>query len=235
MSKLTLELPMRYRIDLSLIKRREVAPVGENFIPRIKDFKSWRNGNKLSRFFRHIFEHKNINRVLGSNLAVAALAATMLPQVTPALTSTYASGNAVVNMNTAPITFKTERGVQYPLQKMHINQGYFAYHPGVDLKGAKGDPIKSIMVGTVEVAEYSRFGYGNSVIINHGDGFASLYAHMSKINVKTGDRVDLNTVIGEVGSTGRSTGFHLHLEVRENGVSINPFRILPKISVAQAK
>ncbi len=229
MSKLSLNLPLRYRIDLNMVKRRDSAPVEEKtFIPRLKDLKSWRNGNKISRFFRHMFEHDNLNRVLGRNLAVAAIAGTMLPNVLPAYTSNFNSGNVSINTSTTPIQLKTEHGIQAPLAVMHINQGYFTYHPGIDFKGTKGDPVKSIMVGTVEAAEYSPVGYGNAVLINHGQGFSSLYAHLSKINVKQGDAVTMDTVIGHVGSTGRSTGAHLHLEVRENGVPINPLRLLPK-------
>ena len=231
MSKLTLNLPLRYRIDLNLVKRREVSDVDEKtFIPRIRDFKSWRTGNKASRFFRHMFEHKNLSRVLGSHLAVAAIASTMLPNVLPAYSSTFINGNGTVNLSTSPIVVKTEHGVQFPLAQMHINQGYFAYHPAIDLKATIGDSIRPLMVGTVIEAEYSRIGYGNVVMVAHGEGFETLYAHMSKIYVKVGQHVDMDTILGEAGTTGHSTGPHLHLEVRENGSPINPLRILPKIT-----
>ncbi len=177
-----------------------------------------------------MFEHKNINRVLGTHLAVAAIASTMLPSVLPSYTSNFINGSNVINMETTPITLKTEHGIQFPLSQMHINQGYFSYHPALDLKAVVGDPIRPIMVGTVSEAEFSRLGYGNVVLVNHGDGIESLYAHMSKIFVKKGDHVDLNTVLGEAGTTGHSTGPHLHFEVRENGVSVNPLRVLPSFS-----
>lgn len=229
MSKLTLNLPLRYRIDLKMVKRRDLSGVEEKtFIPRIHDLKSWRNGNKVSRFFRHMFEHKKWNRVLGSHLAIAAIASTMLPNVMPAYSSSFVNGTGTVNLSTAPITIKTERGIQFPLSNMHINQGYFSYHPALDLKASVGDDVKSIMVGTVVEASHSRFGYGNAVLISHGGGIETLYAHLSKILVKTGDNVDLDTIIGKAGTTGRSTGPHLHLEVRENGSPVNPRRVLPQ-------
>ena len=82
--------------------------------------------------------------------------------------------------------------------------------------------------GKVEVAETSSVGYGKHVIVDHGDNLKTLYAHLSKINVKTGDEVDTDTVVGLMGSTGRSTGSHLHLEVRDHGIPINPMSILPR-------
>lgn len=228
MSKLSLNLPLRYRIDLHMVKRREESPVDQKtFIPRLKDVKSWRNGNKISRFFRHMFEHENLHKVLSRNLAVAAIAGTMLHGVLPAAASNFANGDLTVNMATTPIVLNTEHGVQEPLNSMHINQGYFSYHPGLDLKGTIGDPIKPIMVGTVVEADYSRVGYGNVVMVNHGGGIETVYAHMSKILVKVGDSVNLDTVLGLIGSTGHSTGPHLHLEVRENGSTVNPLRVLP--------
>ncbi len=228
MSKLSLNLPLRYRIDLNMVKRRELLLVEQkNFIPRLKDIKSWRNGNKLSRFFRHMFEHENIHKVLSRNLAVAAIAGTMLHGVIPASASNFINGNVTINMATTPIVLNTEHGIQEPLTTMHINQGYFSYHPGVDLKGTIGDPIKPIMVGTVVEAGFSRVGYGNVVMVDHGGGIETVYAHMSKILVKEGQSVNLDTVLGLIGTTGHSTGPHLHLEVRENGSTVNPLRVLP--------
>lgn len=175
-----------------------------------------------------MFEHDKLNKVLGRNLAVAAIASTMLHGVLPASASTFRSGNITINMATTPIVLNTKQGVQLPLSTMKVNQGYFGYHPAIDLKGSTGDQIRPIMVGTVVDANYSKVGYGNVVMVDHGEGIESVYAHMSKIFVKTGDYVKLDSVLGLVGSTGHSTGPHLHLEVRENGSTINPTRVLPK-------
>ena len=82
------------------------------------------------------------------------------------------------------------------------------------------------MGGMVKTAAYTRFGYGNYIIINHGSSYKSLYAHLSKIIVEKNQEVDKGTVIGLVGSTGLSTGSHLHLEVWENDHPINPLTIL---------
>ena len=79
-----------------------------------------------------------------------------------------------------------------------------------------------ILPGKVEKTARLRFGYGNYIIVNHGSGFKSLYAHLSKITVKEEQKVDKNTVIGFIGSTGWSTGPHLHLEIINNKERVNP-------------
>src|SRR5882757_5492230 len=102
MSNYTLDLPLRYRIDLKMVKRRVSPAVDQNnLIPRKRDFQSWRNGNKLSRFFRHIFEHKKATTVLGRYFAVAALATTVLPQITPAYVSVTSSGETSINLSSS--------------------------------------------------------------------------------------------------------------------------------------
>jgi len=99
------------------------------------------------------------------------------------------------------------------------------FHKGLDIKGNVGDKIKCTASGTVEKAEYDG-GYGKSVTINHGNGFKSMYSHLSEFNVKYGDKVNAGDVIGYLGSTGRSTGPHLHYEIRLNDVSIDPGNFL---------
>jgi murein DD-endopeptidase MepM/ murein hydrolase activator NlpD len=90
-----------------------------------------------------------------------------------------------------------------------------------------GDPISSAAPGVVTVALESEFGYGWRIEIDHGGGITTLYAHMSTFAVKTGDRVIQGQRLGSVGSTGFSTGPHLHFEVRLGGVPTDPMRFLP--------
>ncbi len=94
-------------------------------------------------------------------------------------------------------------------------------HPGLDFKGRKGDAVKSTANGTVVFAGWSQ-GYGNCIRIRHGNGYETLYGHLSKIRVKRGKKVEAGDLIGNVGSTGRSTGAHLHYEVRKNAKLVNP-------------
>lgn len=95
-------------------------------------------------------------------------------------------------------------------------------HTGIDFTAATGTPIYATGDGTVNEAGYDNGGYGNNVVINHGYGYQSLYAHMKKVKVRVGDRVKRGEVIGWIGSTGKSTGPHLHYEVIKNGEKIDP-------------
>jgi len=98
-------------------------------------------------------------------------------------------------------------------------------HPGIDFRGAKGDPVHVTADGDV-VFTGRKGGYGNCIIVQHKNDFQTLYGHLSHIDVKEGQSIKTGDVIGEVGSTGRSTGTHLHYEVRKNGKPINPVKFL---------
>lgn len=102
-----------------------------------------------------------------------------------------------------------------------IRRGRVEFHPGIDFKGRRGDAVKSTADGKVIVAGWFQ-GYGKCVKIRHKNNLETLYGHLSKVNVKAGQMVNSGQVIGQVGSTGHSTGNHLHYEVRKNGKPINP-------------
>ena len=96
-----------------------------------------------------------------------------------------------------------------------------AMHTGVDFSAGTGTPVISTADGVIKSAGWQR-GYGKCVVIQHKDGYKTLYGHLSKITVKKGQKVKSGDLIGKVGSTGRSTGPHLHYEVHKNGKKINP-------------
>jgi len=100
-------------------------------------------------------------------------------------------------------------------------------HEGLDIAADSGDPIKAVSGGRVIFAG-TQDGYGLTVIIDHGDGISTLYGHCSKLLVKRGERVASGQLIARVGSTGRSSGPHLHLEVRLNGVPHDPLQCLQR-------
>ena len=96
------------------------------------------------------------------------------------------------------------------------------FHYGMDFTAPTGVEIYATGDGTIEVVETSKRGYGNKIIINHGFGYRTLYAHMNKFSVRKGQVVKRGDVIGYVGNTGLSTAPHLHYEVSRNGKKVNP-------------
>jgi murein DD-endopeptidase MepM/ murein hydrolase activator NlpD len=100
-----------------------------------------------------------------------------------------------------------------------------AMHTGVDFRGEVGEPIHATAAGTATIAGWSG-GYGKMVEIDHGNGLATRYGHLSEIDVSVGDAIRIGQVVGKLGSTGRSTGPHLHYETRVNGEAVNPDKFL---------
>jgi len=100
-----------------------------------------------------------------------------------------------------------------------------ALHSGLDFRGDTGDPVRATAAGIVENAGWSG-GYGRMIEIDHGNGLSTRYGHLSQIDVKVGERIQAGQVIGEIGSTGRSTGPHLHYETRIKGNAVNPQKFL---------
>ena len=99
--------------------------------------------------------------------------------------------------------------------------GRGAMHAGIDFRGATGSPILAAAEGRITFAG-AKSGYGQAIEITHGNGMLTRYAHLSRIDVRVGQMVDAGATIGGLGSTGRSTGPHLHFEVRINGRAVNP-------------
>ncbi len=102
----------------------------------------------------------------------------------------------------------------------------YEFHAGMDIDGERGDMLVAPANGTV-VKAGSQGGYGNLIEIDHGNGLTTRYGHLSKIQVKVGDIIQRGQLIGLIGTTGRSTGPHLHYELRLNDKAINPRRFLP--------
>jgi murein DD-endopeptidase MepM/ murein hydrolase activator NlpD len=102
----------------------------------------------------------------------------------------------------------------------------YEYHEGQDIDAAYGTPVQVTATGNVTIARRQR-GYGNVVYVDHGNGLSTRYGHLSQINVTVGQMVTRGQTIGLVGSTGRSTGPHLHYEVRINNQPVNPKQYLP--------
>jgi len=108
-----------------------------------------------------------------------------------------------------------------------MSQRFVWYHKGLDIANRSAPDVLAADSGTVVVAGWpDGYGYGNRVLIDHGNGYRTLYAHLSRIYVVPGQTVARGNAIGKMGSTGRSTGIHLHFEVIRNGAHLNPLSVL---------
>jgi len=114
-------------------------------------------------------------------------------------------------------------GMLWPTVSRNISQYYTWRHGGIDVALPKGNPIYASNDGIIEKSGWNSGGYGYMILINHGNGIKTRYAHASKLFVSAGEEVHKGDVIALIGSTGRSTGAHLHFEVIVNGARVNPF------------
>ncbi len=115
----------------------------------------------------------------------------------------------------------------WPISARNITQGYWVGHPGLDIGASEGSSVVASDRGTVTWAAWNTYCYGNLVVINHGNGFETFYAHLSSINVRAGQIVQKGQYIGGSGNTGCSSGPHLHYEIRYNTARDNPYNYLP--------
>ena len=218
----------RYQLALEKIagrpKKTILSQAREYFFYLKKIAKDRRfSGNPLSKVFRRIFEAKKIRQAFGVNLLAIAIATGV---ISPSISAFSSSEAEITNISPQVVQLTTQNSIRWPVESVRITQGYRRFHQAIDLAEPLGSPIYPITEGRIEKIYWQRFGYGNHIIIDHGSGFKSLYAHLSKIVVKEGQEVDKNTVIGLIGTTGWSTGPHLHLEVYDNGQPFNPLTIL---------
>ncbi|HUP82682.1 MAG TPA: LysM peptidoglycan-binding domain-containing M23 family metallopeptidase, partial [Candidatus Limnocylindria bacterium] len=107
-----------------------------------------------------------------------------------------------------------------------ITTSFSGWHPGIDVAAALGTPIGAADGGTVTFTGWDNSGYGYRIVINHGNGYSTTYNHLSSIGVRTGQQVGKGQTIAGMGSTGRSTGSHLHFEILRNGSFVNPLGVL---------
>ena len=124
-----------------------------------------------------------------------------------------------------PVVGKIEISSEYGLRSNPFGGGSYEVHRGIDFVGAVGNIITATGDGVVTLAGHNG-GYGITVTIDHGNGYESLYAHMSKLEVAVGESVNRGQIIGYIGSTGRSSGPHLHYSLYKGGESINPRQLL---------
>lgn len=149
--------------------------------------------------------------------------ALQIPPVSKSETRAQAQQTQNIQVSQLPISFQ----LPHP---GYLSTKYSTYHPGIDLATGLGMPVKPISGGTVADTGYSFIGYGLMVVIDHGHGYKSLYAHLGKTYVKKNQQIGSDNYIGEVGLTGHTTGPHTHLEVLKDGKNVDPLAYLPTIT-----
>ena len=110
----------------------------------------------------------------------------------------------------------------YPVGSRNFTQRYWYGHPGIDIALGEGSGVFASDTGTVTFAGWNIYGFGNLIVVNHGNGYETFYGHLSGINVFPGQVVNQGNVIGAVGNTGNSSGPHIHFEIRTNGNQDDP-------------
>ncbi len=132
-------------------------------------------------------------------------------------------------------SFRMKKAVRFwrwPLEKVVVTSPFGKRngrnHEGVDFDANRGTPIYTVQDGTVVYASSKMKGYGKLIIVRHPSGLFTVYAHNSKMMVSVGKKVKKGDLIGKAGSTGHSTGPHLHFEVRNQGVAVDPLTLYPK-------
>lgn len=111
----------------------------------------------------------------------------------------------------------------------YISTRFSPFHPAIDIAAGLGMPVHPVTGGVVQDAGFNLWGLGLTVSVDHGQGFKSLYAHLGKVYVKTGQKVSIDDTLGEVGLTGHTSGPHTHLEIFKDEISINPQPLLPTL------
>jgi murein DD-endopeptidase MepM/ murein hydrolase activator NlpD len=148
------------------------------------------------------------------------------PPPVAAVASTSGGGGSVATYSGPAVKAAASGQFQWPTIGV-LTQGYYAYHRGIDIARSVGTPVAAADGGYVSAAGWDNTGYGYMIIINHGNGFSTLYGHLSQYYVEIGQAVARGQIIAAMGSTGHSTGPHLHFEVRYGGVQQNPLFYLP--------
>lgn len=182
--------------------------------------------NPLSKFFRRIFEKDNLRKVLGLNLATAMVLIPLGNQVIQAATPEKQLNVVIADIDeseaSAQIVTKAREFINPVVKHNQVSQGYRPGHLAYDITGPLGSDVIAFTSGRVHQIESGTFGLGKYIVLDHGHGLVSVYAHLRSFNVKIGDHVKTGDKIGEIGMTGYTTGPHVHFEVHDNGVPVNP-------------
>lgn len=171
-------------------------------------------------------EEATLSSLIRSRQAAAAAAAAASASVSASNSRSGGGGGAAAS---APAAKVSGSGMAWPTTGSVTSGFGFRWgslHAGIDIANGVGTPIRAAKAGTIILAGWNG-GYGNAIVIDHGGGLSTLYAHMTRLRASQGQRVDQGDLIGDMGSTGNSTGSHLHFETRVGGGAQDPTRFLP--------
>lgn len=187
-----------------------------------------RGNSALGKMLRESIRHTFARRLGGIGLVFLILTFVALENFSNvggviAIANSSSNRQAVIDAETIP-------AIQSPIEFTYESRGVSFFHAGVDLVAETGTSVHPIMPGVVTETNSDLLGYGNYVVVKHEGGYESLYGHLSQIKSKVGEKVEFISELGKSGSTGFSTGPHLHLEVHYRGQIINPAEIVPKVN-----
>ena len=176
----------------------------------------------VSFVLRPLVENRYTRLVPGMVLLIG-----ILWWATPLSLASGIGGQVSINLNIEPeVTIETRVSTQWPMKEFVLTQGFSFFHSGYDMAASVGTRVNPVMTGVILETAKNWYGYGNMILIDHQNGYLSRYGHLAQIWVKEGQEVNMDTTLGLSGSTGRSTGPHLHLEIMDNGRLVSPKVVL---------
>jgi len=181
----------------------------------------------ISKVFTRTFESKKAKRFVGIGLTVFIMLFGVMGNILATNATQIADQTLIMVPDNQVITVVS---LYQPLEGM-IVQGFHGLHKGIDILAPLGAEIRPIAQGKVVEASLGRIGWGNTVVVKHERGLKSRYAHLRDIKVVEGQEIKQELVLGTVGMSGWTSGPHLHLEIYQNGRTIDPITVLPNFSL----
>jgi len=225
-----------------------------NILPVDGTYHEWQQGEGLNGVAKYYgVTPEDIINYPANNLDAATIGDYANPNITPGTWLIVPNGRREFVSWSAPLGLTRENpatarvlgdGACSPISGGAVGYGTFIWpsnkhflsgfdyspstnHWGIDISGNTGEAVYATDAGVVVYAGWNNYGYGNMIMIDHGSGFQSLYAHLSALNVVCGQSVGQGDVIGAIGNTGNSSGSHLHFEIRAISSYVNPWDVLP--------
>lgn len=179
----------------------------------------------IAKFYK--VEPEVITGYAGNNYAASGSIAVGQKLIIPGGAKPYVARQVLAYTGDAPKDAKKGSGAFAWPMSGSISQRFWEGHRAIDIASSKGTSIVAADAGYVVAAQWTDGGYGRMVMIDHGNGYRTLYAHLDSISIAVGDNVARGQAIGKCGSTGNSTGPHLHFEIIQGSSRLNPFNYLP--------